>query len=225
MIFFVNTETRKKYEAVFHGKVKMTLENLSGDICLMVHYADLSQTLIDRHKPWAIVYSGRGSAYDADPVLDTTAFQDIILNTHVPQLGICGGHQIIASYYDSTIGAIRKLRDSDPDNNPDYNPGYFKEKGMYSIDIISDDPLFEGMGQHIRVTQSHYWEIKELAPRLKIIASNIDVRAQAYTDPDRCLYGVQFHPERYTEEYPDGRTLLRNFFTIAQEYGGYRPDR
>ncbi len=31
----------------------------------------------------------------------------------------------------------------------------------------------------------------------------------------RPLYGLQFHPERYTDAHPDGRTILANFFRLA----------
>jgi hypothetical protein len=31
----------------------------------------------------------------------------------------------------------------------------------------------------------------------------------------RPLYGVQFHPERYTDDHPDGRAILANFFRLA----------
>lgn len=195
----------------------MIFEDLAGDICLMLHYTDFNQTLIHRYLPWAIVYSGRGSAYDVDAVLETPTLRDAILNTNVPQLGICGGHQIIASYYGSRIDAIRKLRDNEPDTHPDNSPGYFKEMGVYPVGITKQDLLFEGMGTVIRVIQSHHWEVKELSPTLKIIASNNEVRIQAFTDPNRCLYGVQFHPERYTDEYPDGRDVLKNFFAVARD--------
>lgn len=31
----------------------------------------------------------------------------------------------------------------------------------------------------------------------------------------RPLYGVQFHPERYSEAHPDGMRILANFFRLA----------
>ena len=38
---------------------------------------------------------------------------------------------------------------------------------------------------------------------------------QAMRHVRRPLYGFQFHPERYTEAHPDGRTILANFFRLA----------
>ena len=32
---------------------------------------------------------------------------------------------------------------------------------------------------------------------------------------DRVLYGTQFHPEAWQEEYPHGRQILLNFFRLA----------
>ncbi|MEM2936517.1 MAG: hypothetical protein QW231_05010 [Candidatus Bathyarchaeia archaeon] len=41
---------------------------------------------------------------------------------------------------------------------------------------------------------------------------------QAVKHKKRPLYGVQFHPQIYTEEHPDGKKILENFFRIAQRW-------
>ena len=40
-------------------------------------------------------------------------------------------------------------------------------------------------------------------------------RFEAMRHGSRPLYGVQFHPERYSELHPDGRAILANFFRLA----------
>ena len=38
---------------------------------------------------------------------------------------------------------------------------------------------------------------------------------QAMRHSARPLYGVQFHPERYSAAHPDGRTIVANFLRLA----------
>ena len=54
-----------------------------------------------------------------------------------------------------------------------------------------------------------------LPPEFRLLASNDCCRLQAMGHLRRPLYGVQFHPELYTDYYPDGRQILRNFFAMA----------
>jgi GMP synthase-like glutamine amidotransferase len=38
---------------------------------------------------------------------------------------------------------------------------------------------------------------------------------QAFRRDGALVYGVQFHPELFTDEHPDGRRLLANFFGLV----------
>ena len=149
-------------------------------------------------------------------MLQTRPYKDTIMGTGIPQLGICGGHQIIAHFCGSRLGPLRKLRGPEPDLNPEYNPGFFKEKGVFAVRILVRDPLFKGLRRVIRVTESHYWEVKRPGRRLQVLAASDDCPVQAFVHRGRMLYGVQFHPERHSEAYPDGRKLLLNFFDLAR---------
>ncbi|MBN1809893.1 MAG: gamma-glutamyl-gamma-aminobutyrate hydrolase family protein [Planctomycetes bacterium] len=216
MIFFVVTETLEKYREGRYAEVKILLEDLAGDACLVCHYSRATLEFSAECDPWAVVHSGRGSGYEEDGVLEAAGYRRSILEGDTPQLGICGGHQIIAHFFGCTLGPIRKLDPGEPDYHPDYSPGYFKEKGMWPVERLAEDVLFEGLGNPVRVAESHYWEVKELAPELKLLASTADTRVQAFRHREKPIYGVQFHPERYSEEYPDGRKVLQNFFGMAR---------
>jgi GMP synthase-like glutamine amidotransferase len=47
------------------------------------------------------------------------------------------------------------------------------------------------------------------------LADSEACRIQAIRHASRPLYGVQFHPERYSQRHPDGRTIMANFFGLA----------
>ena len=97
-------------------------------------------------------------------------------------------------------------------------PRQFKEWGIYPVRILQHDPLFEGLGDVIRVREAHSWEVQDLGPELVLLATNQTCRVQAYRHPTRPLYGVQFHPEGANKDYPDGFQVLQNFFKLARAY-------
>jgi len=65
------------------------------------------------------------------------------------------------------------------------------------------------------VEQRHFWELKDLPEGFVRLADSEACPIQAMRHVRRPLYGFQFHPERYTEAHPDGRTILANFFRLA----------
>ena len=83
------------------------------------------------------------------------------------------------------------------------------------VRVIQPDLLFEGLWREPVFWQSHYWEMKEIPPGFELLASTDECPIQAIRQAGKPVYGTQFHPEQYTEEYPDGRKLLANFFRIA----------
>jgi GMP synthase (glutamine-hydrolysing) len=61
----------------------------------------------------------------------------------------------------------------------------------------------------------HAWHIAKLPPEFDVLAATDECPIQAIKHKTRVLYGTQFHPEQYDDEHTDGKTILRNFFTIA----------
>jgi GMP synthase (glutamine-hydrolysing) len=134
----------------------------------------------------------------------------------VPQIGFCGGFQLIARLFGSTLGHIGTLREDDPDHSGTYHAGLFKEWGVYPVRVLRPDPLFAGLGGTIRVLEAHMDEVKDLAPDLVLLASSERCRVQAFRHRTKPIYGTQFHPEMSPEAFPDGRKVLENFFRIAR---------
>ena len=218
MIMYVVTDTTEHMKRVGHHETALKLEQLSDDLCLLIHYSKVSMECLEQVKPWAIVHSGSGTDYDQYDVLEAEPYCRVVKESEVPQLGICGGHQIVAHFFGSELGPMRALDPDEPDFFPEYNAGFFKEKGMWPVYVHTDDPLFADLPPTLRVSESHYWEIKQLGKELKPLARSHDCEVQAYVHQHRPVYGVQFHPERATEQYPHGTKLLENFFAIARSH-------
>jgi GMP synthase (glutamine-hydrolysing) len=90
-----------------------------------------------------------------------------------------------------------------------------KEWGAYPVRVSANDPLFAGLGDTVVVEQRHFWELKALPAGFVRLATSDACPIQAIRHERRPLYGVQFHPERYSEHHPAGRRILTNFFRLA----------
>ena len=217
MIWYIVTDDAEQYRQPHFHRIKILLEERADDCCLAVHYRYISRKLLSEARPWAICHSGGSALYDDYDVLQHEGYADCILNWDIPQIGFCGGHQIISTKFGSRIGWMRRLTDDEPDQEG-YRPRQFKEWGIYPVRIVHRDPLFEGMGGVIRVREAHSWEVLELGPELRLLASGDTCRVQAYVHTTKPVYGVQFHPEGANTDYPDGWQILKNFFSLARRY-------
>jgi GMP synthase-like glutamine amidotransferase len=221
MILYVVTETEQKYRASTGWmKVKQNLEVQARDFCLVVHYSQLNRRRIAALSPWAICHSGGATPHHDYDVLTHPGYRWVTRTCGIPQIGFCGGHQIIAAHYGGELGDMRPLRSGEPDLNPEYHPGLFKEWGVFPVRVLVPDPLFKGLPGTLLVQQRHRAEVKSLPSQLGLLASSENCRVQAFVHARKPLYGVQFHPESCPESYPHGPRILRNFFAIARAHQG-----
>jgi GMP synthase (glutamine-hydrolysing) len=216
MIVYIVTETWEKYQERSYTRPKTVLEEAADDVCLVLHYRQAAPALLRRLRPVAIVHSGTSTPFEDYDIRRTSGYRRTVTECRIPQLGICGGHQLIAFFFGGRVSAMRRVRGDEADLNPRYHPREFKEWGMYPVQIVRRDPIFSGLPDTIRVQQFHRSEVKRLGRELLALAQTPDCAVQAFVHRSRLLYGVQFHPEEATDEYPDGRILLRNFFRLAR---------
>lgn len=123
---------------------------------------------------------------------------------------------------------MRRLKPGEKDNHMGTpSEGYFYEMEYLPVKIINADALFESMGDVIIVHEGHYCEIKNLPSDFELLASTEECRIQAmrykqasipFGKWENLTYGVQFHPNNYTDEYPDGKKILNNFIQLAQDW-------
>jgi GMP synthase-like glutamine amidotransferase len=219
MILYIITDTEEKARSDNFNRHRWTLEDLSEDVCVGVHFRRVNMGLVDRLQPWAVCHSGSGTPFEEYGLLEHADYRRVIMECRAAQIGLCGGHQAIAHVFGGSLGSMRPLRPEDPDLNPAYHPGFFKEAGIFPVRIVRRDPLFDGLSDVMRVHEAHRDEVKDLGPDLVLLASSDNCRVQAYVHRSRPIYGTQFHPEQATQSYPDGFRILRNFFRIAKSRG------
>ena len=217
MICYIVTETWERYCEMDCHAIKHDLERLSGDLCLVMHFSQVTRERIEDVQPWAICHSGGGTPHEDYDLLQRDEYTWLITQSGIPQIGFCGGHQLIAELFGAPVGTMRELGPGEADLNPGYYPGLFKEFGVWPVEIVAEDPLFEGVGNPILVRESHRSEIKQLPDGFRLLASSADCRIQAMVHETLPLYGTQFHPESRLEHYPDGHRIVANFFRIARD--------
>ena len=121
--------------------------------------------------------------------------RDAILHATVPVLGVCLGHQGIASVFGGRVEQIAPMHG---------RPGEV---------IHEDDDLFRGIPERFSAIRYHSLGVIEpLPPELRKIAWLDDGTVMALRHVSKPIWGVQFHPESISTEY--GRELLRNFLGI-----------
>ena len=115
-----------------------------------------------------------------------------LLSGEVPVLGICYGMQLMAYLLGGDVCGEG-----------------CREYGPAQLQVLRPEPLFNGLPQEISVWMSHGDRVDNPPPGFEVAAVTSGNVTAAILNPQRHLYGVQFHPEvRHT---PQGREILAHF--------------
>ena len=139
-----------------------------------------------------------GLVLSGGPSIEDIGYCPEYLEMDIPVLGVCLGHQIMASELGGAVG------------DGDYG-GY----ADVTVEILDeDDPLVGSLAPSVRTWASHADEVSELPPGFERTAKSDICGVEAMSDTDRDLYGVQWHPEvAHTER---GEEVFENFRAICE---------
>jgi len=152
--------------------------------------ASISLEQILAEQPKGIILSGGPSSVYAP---GAPSIQRAILEAGIPVLGICYGQQLLAHLLGGEVGRDEQQR----------------EYGHVPIEIVDRDLLFKGVVSETSTWMSHGDKVTKVPPGFKVLARSRHSPVAAMADPQRKLYGVQFHPE--VHHTACGKQLLRNF--------------
>ncbi|MPZ52418.1 MAG: glutamine-hydrolyzing GMP synthase [Acidimicrobiia bacterium] len=139
--------------------------------------------------PIGIILSGGPASVYAE---DAYQLDPDILEMGIPVLGICYGHQVIAQTLGGQVSRTERA-----------------EYGRTSIDVQDSGSLLGDVPDGSQVWMSHRDSVTEVPPGFRANASTNGAVVAAMEDPDRGLFGVQFHPEVVHTLH--GQDVLRGF--------------
>lgn len=158
-------------------------------------------------RPSHIILSGQSHPWDRYTPEALAGVFEVIKKAPQPVLGVCGGHQQMALAFGARIGLMQRLEPGEG------YEGAKRERGYFPVET-SRNGIFKDLPPEITVWHSHFDEVKALPKGFRRTASNETCSIQAMEHVDRPLFGVQFHPELFDGEHPDGRKVLENFLEM-----------
>jgi GMP synthase (glutamine-hydrolysing) len=140
-------------------------------------------------RPAGIIFSGGPASVHVEgaPSIDPGVY-----GTGVPVLGICYGAQLVALQLGGEVARTGK-----------------GEYGRTALEVTSTSRLFQELPKQQHVWMSHFDSIVAAPPGFKVTARTGEVPVAALEDPERAVYGVQFHPEVVHTER--GQEVLKHF--------------
>ncbi len=140
-------------------------------------------------RPAGIILSGGPASVHVEgaPSLDPS-----IYDSGVPLLGICYGAQLVAQQLGGEVARTGVA-----------------EYGRTDMEVTAGSVLFGKLPLRQDVWMSHRDSIVTAPEGFRVTACTPEVPVAAMEDPDRLIYGVQFHPE--VAHTPRGQEVLKHF--------------
>ncbi len=156
-----------------------------------IHPYNIPREKIDRLQPKGIILSGGPASVYRE---NAPQVEEELFDLHVPFLGICYG-----------MGVINQAAGGEVERSDR------REYGPAELQVDHDTDLFYGFPKNdpIPVWMSHGDKITSLPKGWRILAHSANSPIAAFTNPERRLFGVQFHPE--VAHTPQGKEILENF--------------
>ncbi len=225
MILLVSMAKPEDYDrSCAHTELKRKFEKLTGSPALLQHYSEITPKLVDSLPIRTIFISGSGCPWPEVDPRKLDGLYDVMKNTEIPTHGACAGHQLLGFFFNADDWRqverledeyVRPLGPGEAVSVSDTAPGMFLEQGIFEIQILAHDPIFDGLDTKLVVRESHLCEVKTLPPGFIHLARNGNCEIQAMRHGERPIYGTQFHPEAWTDKFEDGKRFMQNFFRIA----------
>ncbi len=162
---------------------------------------DMPLDEIRRRQPVGIILSGgpqsvyEPGAPDASPEL---------FELGIPILGVCYGMQVMAHRLGGSVEGSSH-----------------REYGRAEVSVVDPGRLFEGLSATETVWMSHGDRVGAMPPGFRVTATTTNAPVVAFENPERGMYGIQFHPE--VSHTVSGGELLRNFlYGICGASGDWR---
>lgn len=120
---------------------------------------------------------------------------EIIINSELPILGICFGHQLLSMHFGGYVVRMKEDRD------------------WQTIEVIADSPLFDKLPNEFEMMEDHC-ETASIPNEFIHLAVSDACINEAMQHKSRPVFGVQFHPEISGNS---GRIIFDNFIKLCHQ--------
>ncbi|MGV2826381.1 glutamine-hydrolyzing GMP synthase [Myxosarcina sp. GI1(2024)] len=154
----------------------------------VISYRTTAEQLRQLNPQGIILSGGPNSVYDKNaPQCDPQIWE-----LNIPVLGVCYGMQLMVKQLGGTVEQVK-----------------LGEYGRAHLEIEDPTDLLTNVENGSIMWMSHGDSCTELPPGFSVLARTQNTPCAAISNPERKLFGVQFHPEVVHSE--GGIALIRNF--------------
>jgi len=174
----------------------------AGVYCEILPFNTPAGEIASRQPKGLILSGGPSSVYDENA---PRSERELVDESECPVLGICYGLQLMAHQLGGKV-----------------QPSSSREYGYARLTVVNGGTaLFTGLPREMDVWLSHGDHVTKLPEGFQVTATTNDA-VNAFENPARRIFGVQFHPE--VAHTPLGAQILRNFlFEICECAGDWSP--
>jgi anthranilate synthase component 2 len=182
------------YDSFTHNLLHLAEKHYEGKIHLIANDNERLAEAIAKHNI-IILSPGPGLPHEAGKLMEV--MPAVLAKKKV--LGVCLGHQAIASYYGAQL---------------------FQDKQVYhgisSPMHLTDhkDSLYEGIPPLFDVARYHSWMVSEknLPSQIEITGKDSAGNIMSYRIKERNIRGIQYHPESILCAYSDA--IMKNWLNL-----------
>lgn len=154
--------------------------------CELLPYTTPLDKILEK-KPIGIIFTGGPASVFEE---NAPTVEKAMLEAGIPVLGICYGCQLMAHLSGGKVGV---------------GPREYGKQIM----TVKDSPLFKDIPVESQCWMSHTCYVEEVPTGFAVTATTATCPVAAMANPEKKLYGVQFHPEVMHTTF--GSAVLKNF--------------
>lgn len=204
-ILLINNE-KDGLETEWLSLLKNKLLEVDGTDVDVLPYNTLDAASTYEGKYDAFVLGGREIPWDLDKLTDEYHAEiALIKESKMPILGICAGHELVGISYGAVLDRLQKGKED------------VLEEGFVDL-FTQEDSIFNNLSDPCSVYMFHGDELKNVPEDFVKIAKSAMCDISAMRHKEKPIYGIQFHPEKYTADFPDGKIIFKNYIDMINDY-------